>query len=175
MGIGSLGRKLFGGPAKASSSEGNHAYDELNSSLSPALGYVTGGGNMMGALLGIPGYGNQTDALNNFANSGGMQFLMDQGQKAVTSSKAAQGLLQSGSYGTALEKYGQGLASTYLNQYMQNLKDFSGIGLGAANVIDDAGKFRESNEEGKKQGIVQSLVSSFAGAPGGGAGSGGGG
>jgi len=163
MGIGSMGRTIFGGPEKSSSSSGNHAYKGLSQQLSPAVNYVTGGGNMMGALLGIPGYGNQTDALNNFANSGGMQFLMDQGQKAVTSSKAAQGLLKSGSYGTALEKYGQGLASTYLNQYMSNLKDFAGIGLGSAGVLSDAGRWSESNAEGKKTGVAQSLASAFAG------------
>jgi hypothetical protein len=119
---------------------------------------------MMGALLGIPGYGNQTGALENFANSGGMEFLREQGEKGITSSKAASGLLKSGSYGTALAKYNQGLASTYLNQYMSNLKDFAGIGLGSAGVLSDAGKFNESNGEGKKQGVAQSLAQAFAGA-----------
>jgi hypothetical protein len=62
-----------------------------------------------------------------------------------------------------LEKYGQGLASTYLNQYMSNLKDFSVIGLGSAGVLSDAGKFNESNGEGKKRGVAQSLAQAFAG------------
>jgi hypothetical protein len=157
MGIGSFGRKMLGGPEKSSSSSGDHAYGAIRDAYTPALGYVTKGGDMMGSLLGVNGAPAQTGALENFANSGGMQFLMDQGQKAVTSSKAASGLLQSGSYGTALEKYGQGLASTYLQDYMKDLMGYSNLGISAGNVMSDAGKFNESNSEGKKSGALQTL------------------
>lgn len=131
---------LFGKkPKPESTSSGNYAWDVLKGPLTPALGYVTGGGNMLGNLLGVNGGPAQTSALNNYANSGGMQFLMEQGQKAITSSKAASGLLNSGSYGTALEKYGQGLASTYLNDYMKNLLGYSQLGIGAAGALAGAG------------------------------------
>jgi hypothetical protein len=146
-------------PQPASSESGNHAYDSINKSFSPGFDYFTKGGDMLGNMLGVGGGPAQTDALNNFANSGGMQFLMDQGQKMVTSSKAAQGLLKSGSYGTALEKYGQGLASTYLNQFLDHLTDYSKLGLGAGSLVSSAGQY--STQEGAKpakQGILPTLL-----------------
>src|SRR6185369_12554207 len=103
---------LFGKKPKPESSEsGNHAWDFLNGALQPSVGFLNSGGNMIGNLLGVNGGPAQTGALENFANSGGMKFLQDQGMKMITSNKSASGLLGSGSYGTALEKYGQGLAS----------------------------------------------------------------
>lgn len=137
---------LFGKKPKPEMSEsGNHAYDDINSAFSPGFSYFTGGGNMMGNLLGVNGGPAQTGALENFANSGGMDFLMKQGQRAITSSKAASGLLNSGSYGTALTKYGQGLASTYLNQYMNNLLDYSKLGLGAGGLVTQAGAYSKGS------------------------------
>jgi hypothetical protein len=149
---------IFGSKSKEKSESGNLNNDLLTSSLSPALGYTTSGGNMLGNLLGVGGAPAQTDALNNYANSGGMQFLMDQGQKMVTSSKAAQGLLNSGSYGTALMKYGQGLGSTYLNQYMNNLLDYSRLGLGAGGVLASSGSYSKGSGTGPKQGLLSSFA-----------------
>ena len=148
--MGKLKETLLGKPAgeTQTSESGNHAWDPIKSSLSPALGYVTGAGNMMSNLLGIGGGSAQTSALENFSNSGGMQFLREQGMKGITSSKAASGLLNSGSYGTALAKYNQGLASTYLNQYMQNLQGLGGLGINAGQVMTGAGQW--SKGEGEK-------------------------
>lgn len=172
--MGKIGKTLFGSPGENSSSSesqshsesGNLAYPGLNTALSPSLGYVSQGGNLVANLLGAGGGPAQTSALNNFANSGGMQFLMDQGQKAITSSKAAQGLLRSGSYGTALAKYGQGLASTYLNQYINNALELGKLGLGSASVLANAGQWSksdstsssESEGTGAKQGIAGDLM-----------------
>lgn len=152
--MGGVKRTLFGSTGHT----GNENNKDLEPVLMPAVNYVTQGGNLMGNLLGVNGGPAQTDALNNFANSGGMQFLEGEGQKMVTSSKAAQGLLKSGSYGTALEKYGQGLASTYLNQYMQNLMDYSRLGLGSAGVLAETGQ----NSNQPKQGLAQILAGQAA-------------
>lgn len=133
---------------------GNENNKDLEPVLMPGVSYVTQGGNLMGNLLGVNGAPAQTDALTNFANSGGMKFLQDQGQKMVTSSKAAQGLLKSGSYGTALQQYGQGLASTYLNQYMKDLTDFSQLGLGSAGILASTGQ----NSSTPKQGLLQAAA-----------------
>jgi hypothetical protein len=145
---------LFGKAGHSTTKNVNN--DLLTGSLSPALGYVTGGGNMMGNLLGVGGAPAQTDALTNFANSGGMKFLMDQMAKGVTSTKASQGLLNSGSYGTALQDRSMGLASTYLNQYMSQLMDYSKLGLGAAGVLSDSGK--QESSVGSKPGLYQTLA-----------------
>lgn len=144
---------IFGKPAKPeTSSKGNYAYDDLKGSLMPVVGNVSSGSSMLGNLLGVNGGSSQTGALNNFASSGGMDFLREQGQKAITSSKAASGLLNSGSYGTALEDYGQGLAKTYLNDYMKNLMGFSNLGLGAAGILGQAGEHGEGTGQTSAKG-----------------------
>lgn len=145
---------IFGAKSKEKSESGNLNNDLLTGAMSPALGYLTGGGNLLGNMLGVGGAPAQTDALNNYAKSGGMDFLMQQGQKAITSSKAASGLLNSGSYGTALEKYGQGLASTYLNQYMSQLLDFSKLGLGAGGILASSGAYSKGSGTGPKEGLL---------------------
>jgi hypothetical protein len=162
--MGGVGDFLFGSEGDPGESEsGNHAWDVLRGSLTPAVGYLTGGGNMLGNLLGVGGGPAQTDALNNFSNSGGMQFLQEQGMKGVTSSKAAQGLLKSGSYGTALSKYNQGLASTYLNSYMDKLLGYSQLGLGAANTLAGAGQYSTGTTATQgKQGSLPSLLQAGA-------------
>ena|SRR5690242_11972183 len=149
--MGGVKDEIFGSKGHS----GNENNKDLEPVLMPSVNYVTQGGNMLGNLLGVNGGPAQTGALTNFANSGGMQFLEDQGQKMVTSSKAAQGLLKSGSYGTALEKYGQGLASTYLNQYMDDLLKFSNLGLGSAGVLAATGQ----NSTTPKQGLLSSAAS----------------
>jgi hypothetical protein len=156
---------LFGKPSSESTKNVNN--DAINAAYDPVMGYAGKAGDLMSGLLG----GN-TDALNSYANSGGMKFLMDQGTQAITSSKAAQGLLNSGSYGTALAKYGQGLASTYLNQYMQGLSSLGQLGLGAGNIVSGAGETQKSS--GAKTGLSQILAGQAADFAKGGAGGGGG-
>jgi hypothetical protein len=164
--MGGVGKFLFGAPAesKQKSESGNHAWPAVSGAMTPAMGYTTQGGNLVASLLGVGGAPAQTEALENFANSGGMQFLKDQGMDMVTSSKAAKGLLNSGSYGTALMKYGQGLGSTYLNQYLGHALDLSRIGLGAAGAMTGAGGWSKGsgNSTPEKKGIVPSIVGSIA-------------
>jgi hypothetical protein len=173
--MGGIGKTLFGSPGKqesessSTSESGNHAWGVVNPALSPALGYVTSGGNMVQNLLMGSG---QNESLNNFANSTGMNFVMDQGSRAITGNMAAKGLLNSGSTLKALNKFGQGVGSTYLNNYMDNLFKLSNIGLGAGNVLSSAGNWSkgqsESTSEGKggKEGIAGTLLSAAAMIPG---------
>lgn len=152
--MGGVRDTIFG--AKSKEKDQNVNNDLLVNSFTPALGYLTGGGNLMGNMLGVGGAPAQTDAITNYANSGGMKFLQEQGAKGITSTKAAQGLLSSGSYGTALTKYNQGLASTYLDHYMQSLLDYSKLGLGAGGVLAESGA--EKKATGPKKGLLQSAV-----------------
>jgi hypothetical protein len=165
--MGGIGRTLFGGPSESSSESesGNHAYGPISGAFTPALGYVTSGGNMMQNLLMGSG---QNQNLNNFANSTGMQFVMDQGSRAITGSQAARGLLNSGGTAKALTKFGQGVGSTYLNNYMDNLYKLSNIGLGAGGVMANAGQWSksESESEGPKSGIAGTLLSAASMIPG---------
>lgn len=168
--MGGITDTLFGSPSKGSSHSESHssnrAYEPIAHAMTPALGYTTQGGNMMANLLGLSGGPAQTGGLENFANSGGMNFLREQGNRQITSNQASKGLLNSGDTLKAEEKYGQGLGSTYLNQYMQNLMGFSNLGLGAANAMSGAGNISnsvsDSTEKGAKKGIAGDILKGVA-------------
>lgn len=97
----------------------------------------------------------------------GYQFTLDQGSKALQNSAAARGNLLTGGTATALENYGQGLASTTYQQtynnalqsYLQNYNKFqstqadqynrlaglAGTGQTAANTLGAAGQAAANN------------------------------
>lgn len=93
-------------------------------------------GNAAGAainsFLGLNGTQAQDKAFDTYKDSTGYQFQMDSGTDAVNSNKAAQGLLKSGAAAKALTKYGQGVASTYTQNYLSNLGTQQTAGLSAA-------------------------------------------
>lgn len=164
---------LFKGPKPQKSESGNHAWNEIETYFQPTLGYTSSAGNMLASLLGVgpptigdkigkyssgdgttygsgggsggSGGGGQAGALNNFANSAGMQWMMDQGNRMINSNQAAKGLANSGSTLTALTKYGQGLGSTYMNQYMDQLFKLSQIGLASGNLMSGAGQWSKGS------------------------------
>ncbi len=185
---------LFGKPAKSKSTStstqtsesGNHAYNDLNQALLPTVNYLSQGGNALASLLGIPmnnadgtAAPDQGAALNQFSNSTGMDFIRNQGVKAIEASQGGKGMFQSGATGKALQSFGQGLGSTFLNQYLQNLFDYSRLGLGGAGVLAGAGGYSNSTgtsnststSKGPKKGIIGDIagaaVSSAMGNPGG--------
>lgn len=172
--MGKVGDVLFGSPSKqkseseSHSQSGNYAWPAVSSAMTPVLGNTAKGSNAIGALLGLPGYGDQTGALDNWANAGGMQWQMDQGNRMINSNQAAKGLLNSGSTLTGIQKYGQGLGSTYLNQYMGHLNEFSRLGLGAAGAMTGAGGWTKSDSKSKgtgtgaKEGIAGDLLAAAA-------------
>jgi hypothetical protein len=143
---------FFKKPKPQEQASGNYAYNDISSAYKPALGYVTQGGDMLANLLGVGSGGTaaQTGALDNFAHSGGMDWLMEQGNRMINSNQAAKGLLSSGSTLKGIEKYGQGLGSTYLSQYMDKLLGLGNLGLGAGGVLAQAGQW--SKGQGPTQG-----------------------
>lgn len=58
----------------------------------------------------------------------GYQFQMDQGTDAITRQAAANGFLGSGNLGAELEKYGQGLASSFYDKRLSLLSSLAGAG-----------------------------------------------
>lgn len=80
-----------------------------------------------------------SSGLENWSDSAGMNFILDQGQKAISGASAANGVFNSGATGKALVEYGQGLGQTYLNQYMQHLASLGQLGLGAGSAMSNAG------------------------------------
>jgi hypothetical protein len=162
--MGKVGDALFGKKPKPESSEsGNKAYDYLKGQFGSTAGYTGDVSSGLAGLLGLNGAAAQTEGLDNWANSGGMDFLMKNMQKGVTSSKAAQGLLQSGSYGTALQDRAYGLSSTYLNQYMDQMLGLGKLGLGAGGILGSAGQYSKgTGAQQGKAGILPMAIAAFA-------------
>lgn len=142
----------------------------------PYPGTPAPGNPAPGATPGADGLSPQQSALENFSNSAGMGFLRDQGMKAINANQSAKGLFNSGSTGTALEKFGQGLASTFLDKFLQNAIEQERIGLGAGGLVSSAGQYSNSTGEssGKsnagKHGLIPDILVAAASAGGGGGG-----
>lgn len=95
--------------------------------------------NSLAALLGLGGdAGEQNAAFDRFRNSSGYGFQLDQGNNAISSSAASSGMLHSGATLKARERFGQGLASNYLQSYLAQLNGLSQQGLVAGQTIGNA-------------------------------------
>jgi hypothetical protein len=105
--------------------------------------YIQSGDTAETALNGFLGLGGNPaatqTAFDNYLNSTGYQFNLDQGLDSVAQTKAASGLLGSGSLVSALDAYGTGLANQYGQQYVGNLQNEVSTGSGAANALAGQG------------------------------------
>lgn len=144
--FGGAGSYLGGQSAKSNDLTGYNYLTGQRPQLGPGvIGYVNTGNkaNTQSAdLLGLNGpeaADQASPAFGNYLNSGGYKFQLDQGQKAITGSAAARGILNSGSTAKALMKFGQGLASNYFNDYLNQTNASANRGLTAANEIGTAG------------------------------------
>lgn len=127
---------------------GNHAWDEIKDTYYPMAQKGVGGYNALGNLLGLGGSGAHSQAINDYWNSTGGKFQLEQGLDAVTSKMSAAGLRQSGAYGKAMEQYRQGLASTYADNFLGKLLQYSQLGLGAGNLMANAGQYSKGQGAG---------------------------
>lgn len=140
------------GSSKGKSSSSNRAFDFLQGAYGGQVSAGTGASNALAAMLGVGGtaqdQSNQNASFQNYLNSSGYKFQLNEGQNAIASSNAAAGLLNSGSAAKRLASYGQGLASNYLQQYMSQLGNLSQLGLGAGGLIGQAGQTSSSKSSG---------------------------
>lgn len=65
-------------------------------------------------------------AFQNYLNSTGYNFNLQQGTGAINANAASKGLLNSGATAKALTSYGQNLGSAYFNNYLGQLGNLSG-------------------------------------------------
>lgn len=151
--IGGVG-SLIGGQAQDKASDAatklaNKGFKYLKDS---PLGteYLPAGGRATStteALLGLGGDPKAgADAFNNYLNSTGYQFQLNQGQQAVTTNNASKGLLNSGATIKALARYGQGLGGQYFQSYLNNLQGLSQGGLNAGAAIGNAASAAGTNQ-----------------------------
>lgn len=144
----------------------------LNQSAQQYSPFVQGGTQAEGALsnlFGLNGQAAADSAQQNWQNTPGYQFQLAQGTGALQNSAAASGGLLNGNTGEALVNYGQGLAGTTYQNYINNLQNQVGQGqtaLGsqsslqgqAAQLNQQPGQF---NANQKNQGIGGILASLF--------------
>ena len=139
---------FLGGNSNQSSSNQNFGASKAN--LGSTAAQTGGAASAISALLGNGGTQGQQDAFNNFKNSSGYNFDLQQGTNAITGSAAAKGLLNSGSTAKAISNYGQNTANNFLQQYIQNQMGEAGLGIQANNSINGAGQTSQSKS---KQGL----------------------
>ncbi len=107
---------------------GMDALDQQRNALSDGFQYQAAPG-MNDA---VPDYEHSTPSIEEFRNSPGYQFQLEQGQRAIDGSAAARGNLFSGATLKAQQQFGQGLADqsyqSFLGDYRQQeanaLNDF---------------------------------------------------
>jgi hypothetical protein len=120
--------------------------------LSQALGgTVTQGasaGNQIANMLGLNGSQGQNQGFQNWQNSTGYQFGLNQGTHSITGNAAAQGLLGSGSTAKALDTYGQNYANTQYGNYTSQLQGLLNSGIQAGGTIGGAGQVSNSTGSG---------------------------
>lgn len=89
--------------------------------------------------------GTMAGAYGGFQESPGYRFRRDEGIKAVERSAAARGLLGSGGTLKAIQRYGEGLASSEYENYANRLASLAGVGQTATAQTGAAGQAAAGN------------------------------
>lgn len=156
--MGGITKALFGGSGSKNSS-GNLNYGTLTNSLMPSVGVGNNALSSIQGLLGLGGDPAQGQAgFQNYLNSTGHDFRMQEGTRAITGSNAAKGLLNSGATLKALNQYGQNLGSQDFANYLGQVGGLVTAGQNSANTVAAAGQY--SKGKGSSQGgIIPGLFS----------------
>lgn len=157
--MGSAAQTLFGGSSSKSSSS-NQAYPYLQGALSGTIGQGTNAGSAIANMLGLNGGQAQDQGFNNFRNSTGYQFGLNQGMQAITGGAATKGLLNSGGTLKALQGFGQDYANSKYGDYLNQLQGLLGSGLQGAGILSSAGNVSSSKSSESKGagGFIGSLM-----------------
>jgi hypothetical protein len=162
--FGSITRKLFGG-SKSTSESGNKFAGQINEQFSPWIGHGTAGMGQAANILGLGGSGAHEGAMDDYWNSSGGKFLMEQGTEDIIGNRAARGLLRSGGTSDRIEEYRTDLASTKLNEYLGNIFRLNQQSLGAGGLVTGAGQYSEGSGTQSNGGLgkaIGSLLSVFS-------------
>jgi hypothetical protein len=158
-------RKLTGGKdakkaAQTSAAASDRAtqmqWDMFNQSRNDLAPYRQTGVDALGQmarLYGMPQYGadgKQVAAAgpadySAFQDSPDYQFSFDEGNRAVNAGLAARGLSNSGRAMKELTRYGQGMASQQLGNYVNRLAAMAGVGQTATNQTGNLGANAATN------------------------------
>lgn len=155
--IGGIGSIIGGNEAaqgeKAGAQQALTGYNYLNgnSNINTAETNGTAAANAQAGTIGnisslLSSNGTQSPAFQNYLNSTGYNFQLQQGSNAITGNAASKGLLNSGATGKALVGYGQNLGSSAFQNYLGDQGSLAGLqggvatqGLNAAQLVGQAG------------------------------------
>lgn len=137
------GASPLGGQSQQSSSS-NQAFGQLSSGLGGNVTNGAGADSQIANMLGLNGNAAQSQGFNNWKNSTGYQFGLNQGMQSINGSAATQGLLNSGGNEKAIQTYGQNYANTQYGNYMNQLQGLLTGGNQSGSVISSAGNTQQS-------------------------------
>lgn len=116
-------------------------------------------------LLGLKPPSAQTQAgFDNYLKSTGYNFRLKSGQDAIATSAAARGVLGSGATAKRLMEFGQGLGSSYFDNFLSHLSGVAQQGLQGAGMIGSAGTAGGGNAGQLSQSGTSSGFGQFASA-----------
>ena len=116
-----------------------NATQQAQQNFSPYLAAGRQAENTLSNLYGNNGSAAQTSAQQNFANTPGYQFALNQGINAVDANAAAMGNPLSGNNQQAVNNYAQGTANQTYNNYVNQLQNMASGGMSAAGGAGTAG------------------------------------
>lgn len=147
------------GGAMQTGAEGVTALGRLLGVNPSTVSQVGNGANAVASAGGAdPGY-------TNYLQMAGYAPAMTQLSKGITGQGAASGLLRSGATATGLQTQGANLNNQFYTNYLQQLKDLSGLGLQAGGLVANTGQKSTSTSSG--QGGGPSTLGSIASTVGG--------
>lgn len=126
-----LGNRAKNKAAKQSMKGFNYLVNNEGVQQAQESGMTAGG--LRSALLGLGGdQAAAEDAFETYRDSTGYQFRLNEGLGAITGSRAASGLLNSGGTLKGLTRYAQDFASNEFGNFMAQLQQSEATGLNAA-------------------------------------------
>lgn len=146
--------------------QGTGATNVLAQMLGVSPGTVASGANTVGtAANGVAAAGGAQPAYQNYLAQAGYAPAMTQLAKGITGQGAASGLLRSGATATGLQTQGANLNNQFYTNYLQQLKDLSGLGLQAGGIVANTGQKSSSTSQGggpSTLGTIASTVGALA-------------
>lgn len=130
---------LLNSPNTAGTNAINSATQQAQSNYAPYMAAGSQAENTLSNLYGNNGSGAQSSAFQNFQNTPGYQFALNQGLNAVNANAAAMGSPLSGNNQTAINNYAQGTANQTYNNYVNQLQNLASGGMSAAGGSGTAG------------------------------------
>lgn len=159
--------------------ESRRQYDQTRADYAPAREAGAGATNKLASMYGVYKPGDASYVATDFTASPGYDWRLSEGIKATERSAASRGLLGSGAAVKAIQRYGEGLASSEYENYANSLKSLAGLGQNATagtaaagaqatgqinNAYQQAGNARASsyaNTGSAINGTVNNLASAY--------------